>query len=69
MPAYVAETSEPLDEVLLEMAARQLSSTVVVDHSGKLVGIITLTDVCRLYAEALQGRYPTRSRPYQTGRR
>ena len=69
MPAYVAESSEALDSVLLEMAARQLSSTVVVDHSGKLAGILTLTDVCRLFADALQGRYPMRSRPYQTGSR
>ncbi len=64
MPAYVADVSEPLDNVLLEMADRQLSSAVIVDHRGKLSGIVTLTDVCRLYAEALTGRFPTKSRPY-----
>lgn len=63
MPAYVADVSDPLDVVLLEMAERQLSSAVVVDHRGKLSGILTLTDVCRLYASALEGRYPHKSRP------
>jgi CBS domain-containing protein len=65
MPAYVAETSEELDTVLWEMADRQLSSAIVVDHRGKLAGIITVSDVCRLYAEALRGRFPEKSRPIQ----
>ncbi|MFO0571468.1 MAG: CBS domain-containing protein [Polyangiaceae bacterium] len=63
MPAYVAEAADPLDVVLLEMADRQLSSAVVVDHHGKLAGILTLTDVCRLYAASLEGRFPHKSRP------
>ena len=67
MPAYVAEAAEPLDVVLDEMADRQLSSVVVVDHSGQLLGILTLTDVCRLFARALEGRYPQKSRPVRTG--
>jgi CBS domain-containing protein len=56
MPAYVTEDTEPLDRVLLEMADRQLSSAVVVDHRGRLAGILTLTDVCRVCADALSGR-------------
>lgn len=56
MPAYVAEGNQPLDEVLEEMAERQLSSAVVVDHRGKLAGIFTLTDVCRLLMAQLRGR-------------
>lgn len=67
MPAYVAEAAEPLDVVLLEMADRQLSSVVVVDHNGRLAGILTLTDVCRLFARALDGHYPQKSRPMRTG--
>jgi acetoin utilization protein AcuB len=67
MPAYVAESSERLDVVLLEMADRQLSSVIIVDHRGKLAGIVTLTDVCRLYADALRGRFPEKSRPIQIG--
>jgi CBS domain-containing protein len=63
MPAYVADISEPLDGVLLEMADRELSSAVVVDHQGRLAGILTLTDVCRLYARALEGHFPVKSRP------
>jgi acetoin utilization protein AcuB len=55
MPAYVAAQDEPLDAVLEEMAERQLSSVVVVDHRGKLVGIVTLSDVCRLLVVALRG--------------
>lgn len=63
MPAYVADAADPLDVVLFEMADRQLSSAVVVDHRGQLAGILTLTDVCRLYARALEGRFPQKSRP------
>lgn len=63
MPAFVADRADPLDAVLCEMAERQLSSAVVVDYDGKLTGILTLADVCRLYAEALSGHFPQKSRP------
>jgi acetoin utilization protein AcuB len=69
MPAYVAEATERLDEVLLEMADRHLSSAVIVDHRGQLAGILTLSDVCRLYADALQGHFPEKSQPRQSGTR
>jgi len=67
MPAYVADAHERLDQVLLEMADRQLSSAVIVDHRGQLAGILTLSDVCRLYAEALAGQFPEKSRTRQSG--
>jgi acetoin utilization protein AcuB len=50
------ETS--LAEVATEMATHRYGSTVVVDH-GKVVGIVTTTDICRALAEALeQPRHP-----------
>ena len=69
MPAYVAEVSDQLDRVLLEMADRHLSAAVVVDHRGHLAGILTIGDVCRLYAETLIGRFPEKSSPLQAGAR
>jgi acetoin utilization protein AcuB len=54
---YVAEMSAPLDEVLAEMARRQIGSALVVRH-GRLAGILSATDACRLLAEILRQRFP-----------
>ncbi len=67
MPAYVAARDDPLDEVLEEMAERQLSSVVVVDHRGKLIGIVTLSNVCRLLVLAV--RDSPLKRPHSESRR
>ena len=57
LDAYVVETSEPLDRVLLTMARRHIGSALVVKN-GKLAGIFTVTDACRCFAEFLESRFP-----------
>jgi acetoin utilization protein AcuB len=53
---YVVEMSAPLDDVLEQMARRQIGSAVVVRH-GKLAGILAATDACRMLAEVLRQRF------------
>lgn len=55
--AYVADRSEPLDRVLLEMARRHIDSTLVT-RNRKLVGILTVSDACRAFGEFLQAMFP-----------
>ena len=57
LDAYVVETSEPLDRVLLTMARRHIGSALVVKN-GKLAGIFTVTDACRCFAELLESLSP-----------
>lgn len=52
-PPYVVEMSSALDEVVLEMAERGIGSAVVV-RQGKLAGILTTTDVCRVLSRVLR---------------
>ena len=54
---YVTEMTTPLDEVAAEMAERHIGSAVVVRH-GKLAGIFSTVDACRLLAEFLRDRFP-----------
>jgi CBS domain-containing protein len=57
MPAFSVESNVALDTVVAEMADHHLSTAVVVKE-GKLVGILTVTDVCRLFVELLGDRVP-----------
>jgi CBS domain-containing protein len=52
----VVEMSAPLDEVAGEMAARHIGSAIVVRH-GRLAGIFSAVDACRLLAEILRDRF------------
>ena len=54
---YVVDLETPLDEVLLEMAARHVGSVLVTRH-GKLAGVFTVTDACRVFGEDLRERFP-----------
>lgn len=54
--AFVVDDDAPLDAVVREMAERQIGSALVTRH-GKLVGILTTTDVCRLLADALEAHF------------
>lgn len=56
MEVYVVDDDAPLDVVLRELAERQIGSALV-ERQGKLVGILTTTDVCRLMAELLESRF------------
>jgi len=55
---YVVEMTAPLDEVAAEMAARHLGSAIVLRH-GRLAGVFTAVDACRLLAEFLRDRFET----------
>ena len=55
--AYVVELTEPLDRVLLAMARSHLGSALVVKR-GKLVGIFTTSDACRIFGECLRNIFP-----------
>lgn len=55
--AYVVEDAERLDQVLLRMAEERVGCALVV-RRGKLVGIFTVTDACRAFAEWLRAHFP-----------
>lgn len=57
---YVVDSSTPLDVVLEEMTARHVGSALVTKH-GRLAGIFTATDACRLYCQHLRKLFPPRS--------
>lgn len=50
---YIVDMDTRLDEVLNHMATHHLSSAIVT-RRGKLVGVFTVTDACRHFAEFLQ---------------
>lgn len=50
---YIVDLDTRLDDVLLHMAEHQLGSAVVT-RKGKLVGVFTVTDACRHFAEFLR---------------
>jgi acetoin utilization protein AcuB len=54
---YVTEMATPLDVVAEEMAERHIGSAVVLRH-GKLAGIFSTVDACRLLSEFLRDRFP-----------
>ncbi len=55
---YVVEIDTPLDQVVTRMAESHIGSAIVVKHD-KLVGILSVTDICRVLAELLEIRFPT----------
>lgn len=54
---YVVGLDQPLDRVVAALADRHVGSALVVKR-GKLVGILTTTDACRLLAGFLRARFP-----------
>jgi acetoin utilization protein AcuB len=55
--AYVVDVHERLDGVLAEMAERHLGS-VLVTKDGRLAGIFTTTDACRVFSTLLRSLFP-----------
>ena len=51
---YVVRRSDELGPVMLDMSARRMSSAMVVDPNGRIVGIITTTDACRIAGERIR---------------
>ena len=54
---YAVEDTQPLDAVLATMASERLGSALVT-RRGKLVGVFTVTDACRLMADWLRACFP-----------
>jgi acetoin utilization protein AcuB len=55
--AYVVEDDAPLEGVVAHMAEHRLGSALVT-RKGKLVGVFTVTDACRVLAAWLRERFP-----------
>jgi acetoin utilization protein AcuB len=53
---FTCDINARLDDVLLEMAEEHYGSAMVTKH-GKLVGIFTVTDACRIFGEYLSKRF------------
>lgn len=56
---YVVGFNTPLSECATEMARRRIGSAIVV-RRGKLAGIISAIDICRMFAEYLDAHFPKR---------
>jgi len=54
---YVASFRTPLNEVVFEMAKRRIGS-VIVQRQGKLAGILSAIDVCRILGKYLESMFP-----------
>jgi acetoin utilization protein AcuB len=55
---YVVPFRAPLNDVVFEMARRRIGS-VIVQRQGKLAGILSAIDVCRILGEYLESIFPT----------
>jgi len=53
---YVAAFNTPLNEVVAQMALRHVGSVIVL-RRGKLAGILSSIDVCRIFAEYLDSQF------------
>jgi acetoin utilization protein AcuB len=56
---YVAAFNTPLNEVVAQMARRRIGAAIIV-RRGKLAGILSAMDVCRIFAEYLAAEFSTR---------
>ena len=54
---YIVDFNTSLAVVVRKMAARQIGSAIVL-RRGRLAGILSSTDVCRILAGILEARYP-----------
>lgn len=54
---YVVAFNSRLSEVVSQMALRHIGSVVVV-RRGKLAGILSTVDVCRIFGEFLEAIFP-----------
>jgi acetoin utilization protein AcuB len=55
--AFTVEADAAVDEVASTMAERHIGSALVT-KKGKLVGVFTSTDACRVLAQILRERFP-----------
>lgn len=55
---YIVPFRAPLNEVVFEMAKRRIGS-VIIQRQGKLAGILSAIDVCRILGEYLESMFPS----------
>lgn len=53
---YIVAFNTPLSEVVAQMALRHIGSAIVT-RRGKLAGILSAMDVCRIFAEYLDNQF------------
>lgn len=53
---YIVPFRAPLNEVVSEMAKRHIGSVIIL-RRGKLAGVLSATDVCRILAEYLESLF------------
>ena len=53
---YVVEIDTPLTTVILEITQRKIGVAIILS-SGKLVGIVSVIDICRAFGELLHSEY------------
>src|SRR5512147_386148 len=53
---YIVAFNTPLNEVVAQMAMRHIGSAIVT-RKGKLAGILSAMDVCRIFAEYLDNQF------------
>lgn len=53
---YMVEITEPLTTVVYEMTERKIGAAIVL-CSGRLVGIVTVIDICRALTELLESEF------------
>ena len=53
---FIVSFNTPLNEVVAQMALRHIGS-VIVTRKGKLAGILSAMDVCRIFAEYLDNQF------------
>lgn len=54
---YVVDLDEPLENVLLTMAAQHIGSALVT-RKGRLAGVFTAVDACRCFGEYIRETFP-----------
>ena len=54
---YLVDLNEPIKDVLRAMAERHIGSAVVT-RQGRLAGVFTFVDVCRCFADFIDGIFP-----------
>ena len=55
--AYSVDLEEPIETVLLTMARRHIGAALVT-RKGRLAGVFTAVDVCRVFGEFISENFP-----------
>ena len=53
---YVVEIDTPITKVIFEMTQRKIGAAIIIG-SGKLMGMVSVIDICRAFGELLKSEY------------